>query len=143
MSARTRTHARSDPRSRARVRRIVGLVAAVALAAGWLAVAPARGEGTAEEARAALEKAIAEGKKLYTQSWGEGSKACAECHGPGPNKLRGARLKTYPKWDKTAGKVISGQQKLNQMIEQMAKGQPFGLGSDELNALEAYVSTLR
>lgn len=123
-------------------RPLVFLVALAVLAASLALLAPARGDDRAT-AQAALTKAIERGQELFGKRWSEGGKPCAECHGPGPNKLRSTRLKAYPKWDKTAGKVITGQQKLNQMIAQMARGTALDLGSDDLNALEAYVSSLR
>lgn len=39
--------------------------------------------------------------------------------------------------------VISGQQELNQMIRDRSGGEMLVLGSPDLNAFEAYVSTLR
>lgn len=96
-----------------------------------------------QAARKALEAAIERGRALYTEPWVEGGKACAECHTQGPNRMRAARLKAYPKYDFTLKRILSGQQKLNDMIVRQAKGEALALGSDDLNALEAYVSTLR
>lgn len=91
----------------------------------------------------ALKDAQASGKVLFGQSWAAGTKTCVTCHARGPNKLTGRRLSSYPRYDKLVGKVITGQQKLNQMIAEKSKGTPLELGSDDLNALEAYVKTLR
>jgi len=128
-------------------RRLFVLLIAVGALAGSLAgLGSVRGDERADEraaARAALKTAIERGQALYAKRWVDGGKPCAECHGPGPNQLRSSRLKAYPKWDKASGKVISGQQKLSQMVKEMCKGEAPALGSDDLNALEAYVSTLR
>jgi cytochrome c len=101
---------------------------------------PARGDGSPQQEEA---KARARGQEIWTQRWGVGSKACAECHADGPNKMRAMRLKSYPKYDKVAARVITGQEKLRQMIETQSKGTPFELGSADLTALEAFVGTLR
>ena len=63
------------------------------------------------------------------------------CHKRGKNKLTAARLNGYPKYDKFLKKVVTGQQKLNQMIRKSAKGEPLELGSADLNALEAYIKS--
>ena len=68
---------------------------------------------------------------------------CATCHAEGSNRLTNDRLRTYPKYEKAWQKVISGQQKLNQMIRDRSGGEMLVLGSPDLNALEAYVATLR
>ncbi len=101
---------------------------------------PAEGDAKADEA---LAEAVKEGKKLYFKSWRKGGKSCRACHTRGPNKLTGERLKEYPKYDKIFRKVVSAQQKLNQMIKGKSGGEELELGSEELNALEAYISTLK
>ncbi len=112
----------------------------VAFAAGVLvAGGPAAGDAVSDKAEKA---AVAKGRTLYTKAWRPGAKTCAACHSRGPNRLDRTRLKAYPKYDKAMGKVVTAQQKLNQMIQTKAFGQPPALGSDDLNALEAFVSTL-
>ena len=108
----------------------------ISTAALTLSVAPARGDAKSE-----LAKATKRGKELWAQKFGSGGKACQECHTKGPNKLSGRRLNTYPKYDKFLKKVVTAQQKLNQMIKTKGKGEELELGSDDLNALEAYVKT--
>jgi cytochrome c len=100
----------------------------------------ARGDASPQQQEAQVR---ARGEALWAQRWGAGTKSCADCHASGPNKMRGARLKAYPKYDKAAGRVITGQEKLRQMIEQKSMGTPFDLGSADLTALEAFVATLR
>jgi cytochrome c len=125
------------------MRRILCVFALLGLAAGAASLLPdgaARGEAPGDQAmRAALRR----GQELWNQVWATNQKSCATCHNAGPNKLIGVRVKAYPKWDKSMDRVVSAQQKLNQMIVEKALGKPLELGSDDLNALEAYVSGLR
>ena len=96
--------------------------------------------GPAEDALAA---AVKKGEELWKKVWTPGQKACADCHTSGPNARKASRLKSYPKFDKALAKVVTGQQKMNQMIVDKSRGTALELGSDDLNALEAFVSTLR
>lgn len=122
------------------LRRIPLVLAVLALlVGGGFLLRPAVG-GPAEDAQAAAVKA---GEALWKKPWGSGSKACAECHTSGPNALKASRLKSYPKFDRALGKVVTAQQKINQMIVDKSRGTALELGSDDLNALEAYISTLR
>lgn len=90
-----------------------------------------------------MEDALAKGKKLFEQSWTAGGKSCAACHSRGRNKLVGSRINAYPKYDRALKKVVTVQQKLNQMIVSKSRGKAMPLGSDDLNALEAYLNTLK
>jgi cytochrome c len=96
--------------------------------------------GPAEDALAA---AVKKGEELWKKPWAAGQKACADCHTSGPNALKASRLKSYPKWDKGMAKVVTGQQKINQMIVDKSRGTALELGSDDLTALEAFVATLK
>jgi cytochrome c len=89
-----------------------------------------------------MKQAIERGHVLFTQPWAEGAKACSACHAGGRNKLTGARVNEYPKYDRAMKRVVSGQQKINQMIETKSGGVPLELGSDDLNALEAYIKSI-
>jgi cytochrome c len=124
------------------MRRISLVLVVAVLAAGALALGsdPARSEGPGDQA---MRKALQRGKDLWNQVWAPNQKSCATCHNAGPNKLIAVRLKAYPKWDKTMNRVVSAQQKINQMIVEKALGKPLELGSEDLNALEAHASTLR
>ena len=99
----------------------------------------ATGDAVSDKAE---KEAVAKGQLLWRKVWRAGGKPCAACHDRGPNRLTADRLKAYPKYDTTLRKVVTGQQKLNQMIGAKGGGKPLELGSDDLNALEAYVSTL-
>ena len=90
-----------------------------------------------------LAASVKRGDEIFHAAWVKGGKTCATCHAEGLNRLTSDRLKSYPKYDKAWQKVISGQQKLNQMIRDRSAGEMLVLGSPDLTALEAYVSTLR
>jgi len=103
-------------------------------------VVPAQGDATSDRAmRGALQK----GKALFQKIWRKGGKSCFTCHGAGRNKLTSTRLRSFPKYDKSFKRVITAQQKMNQMIRYKAGGPLQTLGSDDMNALEAYISRLR
>ena len=97
----------------------------------------------ADKVHPQLKKAIEKGKELWRTPKAKGAKSCVACHARGPNKLNLKRVRSYPKYDKAMKKVVTLQQKLNQMIESKSKGKPFELGSDDLNALEAFLKTLK
>ena len=98
-----------------------------------------------DDARAtkALAESVARGKALWRQVWRRGEKGCFACHTRGPNKMAARRLRTYPKYDKEMGKVVSARQKINHMIHAKSKGKGLDLGNDDLTALEAYIATLK
>ena len=121
--------------------RALPLVLGVLALAGGLAWLTDRAD--AADGRAELAKAVERGAKLYKQSWKTGAKSCAACHTRGPNKMAAKRAAAYPKYDKALRKVVTLQQKLNQMIKDKSKGKKLELGSDDLNALEAYINSLK
>ena len=103
-------------------------------------VVPAQGDATSDRAIAA---AVRKGQTLFQKTWTQGGKSCAKCHASGRNKMTSARLKSYPKYDKAWRRVITGQQKNNHMIKTKVGGVPLTLGSEDINALEAYICQLR
>jgi cytochrome c len=117
----------------------LGLLA-VATAVLAAVALPARGETRAEQL---LREAEVRGRALFEQEWVAGGKTCASCHASGRNQMKVARVKAFPKYDREADAVISIQQKINQMIETKSGGAPLELGSADLTALEAHLSTLR
>ena len=117
---------------------LIAVLCILALGLGvWL---PPANSGPAPHPETA--KAIARGKILFNKSWAPRAKSCKACHAAGPNKLSAARLHAYPKYDRFLRRVVSAQQKINYMIKKQSKGQPLPLGSEDLNALEAYLGTL-
>ena len=122
------------------IRALPLLFGALVLASGLVWVLD---RADAADAREELKKAVEHGAKLYKKRWAEGAKTCVACHAAGRNKLTGKRAGGYPKYDKSMKKVVTLQQKLNQMISSKSKGKELELGSDDLNALEAFVKTLK
>lgn len=116
------------------------LVLCLALLAALWVSAPAQG---ADKVHPQLKKAIEKGRELWRTPKAKGAKSCVACHMRGPNKLTLKRVRAYPKYDKAMKKVVTLQQKLNQMIKSKSKGEPLELGSDDLNALEAFLNTLK
>ena len=123
---------------RTRLPVLLSLAAGFAVAGAFLLAPAAHGDAASE-----LAAAVKKGEEIWKKPFVAGQKACAACHTGGANAMKGTRLKTYPKFDNTWRKVISVQQKLNQMIKDKAGGTPLELGSDDLNALEAFISTLK
>lgn len=120
---------------------------AVALAAAAaLMVSPAGGEEEAEsEAAKALRLAVEKGKGLFADaSLGSAEKSCSSCHARSdrPKMNLGPRVGDFPKYERSADKVITLGQKINIMIQKMLKGEERVLGSEELVALEAYLMSL-
>ena len=122
-------------------RKIVPGLLFMLAAASTLALLPEPAAGDAASDRA-MAKALKLGEELWTKEWRRGAKNCVACHAKGANKMIEKRLNEYPKYDKALRKVVTLQQKLNQMIKKKAGGKEFDLGSAELNALEAYTKTL-
>ena len=112
---------------------------ALSLVAVVLVASEAQGETRAEKLQ---REAIARGKALFERQWSDGGKTCATCHAQGRNKMKSSRAIAYPKYDRAIDKVVSIQQKVNQMIEKNSGGAALELGSDDLTALEAYLKTL-
>ena len=118
-------------------------VLAALLVASLVGLAWMGGPAGAADAKGELKKAVERGAVLYKKRWAAGSKTCVACHAAGRNKLHAKRANEYPKYDKALRKVVTLQQKLNQMIVSKSKGKALTLGSVDLNALEAYIKTLK
>ena len=120
----------------------VALPVAALLAAGFLGNAPAAEEEDPAAAKA-MAQAVRRGQILWRKTWRPGIKSCIACHATGPNRMTKVRLKSYPKYDTELGRVVTVQQKLNQMIVTKSGGTALSLGGEDLNGLEAYLATLR
>ena len=119
---------------------LASLVLVPTLVATAFLAPPAQGDAKADKA---LAEAVKKGAALYKKSWKTGGKSCFACHVRGPNKLTGRRLKSYPKYDKALKRVVTVQEKINEMIKGKSGGKPLPLGHEDLTALEAYISTLK
>ncbi|MDA1193778.1 MAG: hypothetical protein O2894_01200 [Planctomycetota bacterium] len=119
---------------------LAGAILAAAVAASGLRAPAAAGDAVSDQAEA---EAVKRGEALYRKSWKTGAKACFACHARGANAINGRRLKAYPKYDKELKRVVTAQEKINQMIVSKSGGTALDLGHADLTALEAYISTLR
>jgi cytochrome c len=126
-------------------RMLTAALIALACTGAFLFDAPTAQSDEKSDAKAkkALAEVVAKGQTLYRKSWKKGAKGCFACHTRGPNKLTHARLKTYPKYDKSLRKVVTVQEKMNAMIKGKSGGKALDLGHKDLTALEAYISTLK
>lgn len=103
--------------------------------------------------QAELAKAIARGRALFNDpKLGKTGSSCNGCHPGGKSSggqvmgmmipsLEGAAA-TFPKYKKSAKRVITLSQMNNLCIEMIMKGSPLKLDSDEAIALTAYVTSL-
>jgi len=132
------------------------LTGAAALAAGLLPGGALRALAGDEDAltpedlktaRAAEDAALRLGQKVFNdQSLGTKDNCCATCHS-NPKRpdlsLRGVGSK-FPRWDRNAGKVVTLQQKFQQMQERNERAKKaIPLGDDRWNALEVYLRSLK
>lgn len=121
----------------------LGAGGAIALALGGDELSPEEQKA----ARAAEEKALELGKKVFTDpSLGTAERSCSTCH-DNPQKpqlsLKGVAAQ-FPRWDRDAGKVITLQQKFVQMQERSLKAKKtIPLGDDRWNALEMHIRGLK
>ena len=98
-------------------------------------------------AKAAEEDAAKLGARIFRDaSLGTNDRSCSTCH-DNPKKpelsLKGIAAK-FPRWDRTAGKVISLQQKFVQMQERSLKARKaIPLGDDRWTALEVHLRGLK
>ena len=92
----------------------------------------------------ALDKSVARGKELF-HSKSLGKKSCSECH-ENPDKPQFnlvTRQFGYPAYSVKKRSVVSLGQKINEMLAAKSRGKEMELGSADLVALEAYVTSLK
>lgn len=105
------------------------------------AVDPAEAERVAKEE---LAKAVARGKELF-QSRELGKKSCQGCH-EDPDKPQDDLREhawSYPAYSRRARRVVTLQQKINEMIKYKARGQELDANGADIAALAAYVESIR
>jgi cytochrome c len=127
------------------------LLAAASLPAGvLLAQSGDEGAPSAEDekaAKAAEDAALKLGQKVFNDpSLGTKDNCCATCHN-NPKRpdlsLKGVTAR-FPRWDRNAGKVITLQQKFQQMQERNERAKKaIPLGDDRWNAVEVYLRSLK
>ena len=96
-------------------------------------------------AKEALVKAVARGKELWSSKEFKNKKTCASCHeDPDKPKLDMVTRKwSYPAYSRRQRRVVTLQQKLNEMIKFQARGKPLEADSTDLAALGAYIKSLK
>jgi len=98
----------------------------------------------AKVAKEELAKAIARGKELW-ESKDIGRKACKQCHEDPdkPEDVLADRKWSYPAYSRRARRVVTLQQKINEMIKYKARGKELDTGGADIAAIAAYVSSIR
>lgn len=101
-------------------------------------------EELAKTAKDELTKAIARGKELFA-SGDLGRKSCQTCH-EDPDKpeddLTGHAF-SYPAYSRRARRVVTLQQKINEMIKYKARGPELEADGADIAAIAAYVESIR
>ena len=143
---------------RAVVARAVLAFSALAIAAAMgfalVGTAPVRADdddekgdaaATAKLAAAAMEKAVARGKEIWTNKDGLFKKSCASCHEDAnkPNLSMKSRTLTYPGYHTRKKIILTLQQKLQDMIVTQSRGTAFDDKGTDIAALEAYVRSIK
>jgi L-cysteine S-thiosulfotransferase len=81
---------------------------------------------------------VDQGEELWSKVDGEAGKSCAACHNDAAKSMRtvGAR---YPVFEKSIGKLMNVEQRINQCRVQRMKAKPYKWESTELLSLTSYV----
>jgi len=86
--------------------------------------------------RAEFNKVMEKGEKLFHSPLGSNHVSCDQCHPNGAN----THPETYPKFQKQLGKVATLREMINWCLKNPLEGEPLTLDSDEMIALEAYIT---
>ena len=81
-------------------------------------------------------KVMEKGEKLFHSTLGSNKVSCDQCH---PNAAN-THPETYPKFQKQLGKVATLREMINWCLKNPLEGNPLPLDSDEMIALEAYIT---
>jgi len=123
---------------------VTGLVGVLATSSSPPAGAEEDPAVAAKTAKAALKKAVARGKELFN-SKDLGRKTCQQCH-EDPDKpednLKGHAW-SFPAYSRRARRVVTLQQKINEMIKYKARGKQLDASGADIAAIAAYVQSLR
>ena len=96
-----------------------------------------------DAAKARLEQ----GRRLYSTRMGQRNFACASCHVQGAGKhyedsVLSAAASQAPQWPLVRnGVAVTAQARMRECLERMGAA-PFAAGSDELNQVEYYLTSL-
>jgi sulfur-oxidizing protein SoxA len=81
---------------------------------------------------------VDQGQELWSKADGEANKSCANCHNEAAKSMKGVGA-TYPKFDKTANKVINLEQRINICRTNNQKAKAWKYESDQLLGMTGYV----
>jgi L-cysteine S-thiosulfotransferase len=82
---------------------------------------------------------VLDGERLWNSKAGAAAKACADCHHEGPVSMKGFAAR-YPAFDKTLGRPVNLEQRINLCRSQQQQASPLAYESRDLLALTAFVA---
>jgi sulfur-oxidizing protein SoxA len=82
---------------------------------------------------------VLDGEKLWNGKAGAAGKACADCHHEAPASMKGVAAR-YPAFDKTLGRPVDLEQRINLCRSQQQQASPLSYESRDLLALTAFVA---
>jgi L-cysteine S-thiosulfotransferase len=82
---------------------------------------------------------VLDGETLWKAKTGNGGKSCADCHGDARETMKGVAAR-YPAFDKTLGRAISLEQRINLERTQREGAPPLAYESRDLLALTAFIA---
>jgi L-cysteine S-thiosulfotransferase len=82
---------------------------------------------------------VLDGEKLWNSKTGTAAKACADCHGEASASMKGVAAR-YPAFDKTLGRPVNLEQRINLCRAQNQQATPLSYESRELLALTAFIA---
>jgi sulfur-oxidizing protein SoxA len=82
---------------------------------------------------------VLDGEALWNQKLGSAGKACADCHGDARDSMKGVAAR-YPAFDKTLGRPVTIEQRINLERAQREGAPPLAYESRDLLALAAFVA---
>jgi L-cysteine S-thiosulfotransferase len=82
---------------------------------------------------------VLDGEKLWNSNANPANKACADCHHDAHTGMKGVAAR-YPAFDKTLGRPVNLEQRINLCRAQHQQATPFAYESHDLLALTAYVA---
>jgi sulfur-oxidizing protein SoxA len=81
---------------------------------------------------------VLDGDVLWKRREGNAGKSCADCHGDADNSMKGVAAR-YPAYDKTLGRPVDLEQRINLERTRHREAPPFAYESRELLAITAFV----
>jgi len=82
---------------------------------------------------------VLDGDVLWKRKEGNAGKSCADCHGDANSSMRGVAAR-YPAYDKTLGRPVYLEQRINLERTRHQEAPPFAYESRDLLALTAFVA---